>query len=529
MQVMGSTTLRGAPSYRHRPAGQGETLPRRAGSFTYSPAASFGGSDSFTNRASDGLLGSNGATVAITVNHVNHPPVANNDSYTLNEDSSPRRSAAHVPELFTRLGILERSPTLDPAPPNLTPRGQRFMIAGGEDVRPPIRRSRSMRFLPLPVLLGLAVGLLVGGPPAARAADDKKAAPGDTSTRVKFMTIDQVELHGNYYRPGDGGGKKAPCAILLHKIESDSTRDGWDQLARDLQKAGYAVLTFDFRGHGDSTAVGPGFWNDRSSPALAALTEFNVRSCKTKVDLKKPRETISIKDFNKGYYPALVNDVAAAKALLDRHNDDGECNSQNLVLIGAEDGATVGALWMYADLSLYRIYPGYPSQRAPNPEGKDVAACVWLSISPQLGSYRPSVKNWLEAAGKERKVPMAFLCGEKDPTVSFTRSCYQAVKPTKGTKAAKLTGEILVKDSKLAGNALLGDDVTVEGKVPSREWIVNQYLKAVRDEQTAPEWALREIDKTAFVWISPASGLSLPAKSALEKTLGPIHLAPFLH
>src|SRR5262249_49728852 len=43
-------------------------------SFTYSPAANFNGSDSFTYRASDGTLASNLATVALTVSAVNDAP-----------------------------------------------------------------------------------------------------------------------------------------------------------------------------------------------------------------------------------------------------------------------------------------------------------------------------------------------------------------------------------------------------------------------------------------------------------------------
>ena len=57
------------------------------GSFTYSPAANYNGPDSFTYRANDGTANSNTATVSITVNPVNDPPVAANDSYSTNEDT----------------------------------------------------------------------------------------------------------------------------------------------------------------------------------------------------------------------------------------------------------------------------------------------------------------------------------------------------------------------------------------------------------------------------------------------------------
>ena len=58
------------------------------GSFTYTPAASFTGVDSFTFLAFDGIAYSNVATVSIVVSPVNLPPVANNDSYSTAEDTA---------------------------------------------------------------------------------------------------------------------------------------------------------------------------------------------------------------------------------------------------------------------------------------------------------------------------------------------------------------------------------------------------------------------------------------------------------
>src|SRR5205823_5157314 len=50
---------------------------------TYQPNAGYSGPDSFQFKANDGQLDSTAAaTVSITVSHVNHPPVANDDSAT---------------------------------------------------------------------------------------------------------------------------------------------------------------------------------------------------------------------------------------------------------------------------------------------------------------------------------------------------------------------------------------------------------------------------------------------------------------
>src|SRR5207245_9429708 len=59
------------------------------GSFTYTPALNYNGSDSFTYKANDGQLDSpTNATVSITVTPVNDAPVATNDSASTPEDTA---------------------------------------------------------------------------------------------------------------------------------------------------------------------------------------------------------------------------------------------------------------------------------------------------------------------------------------------------------------------------------------------------------------------------------------------------------
>ena len=383
-----------------------------------------------------------------------------------------------------------------------------------------------MRSLPLvPLLLGLCIGLTLTGLLAARGADVKAA--DDRSDKVKFDTVDHVELHGVWYAPTSGNGKKTPVVLLLHNVKSDSSKDGWDKLARELQDAGYAVLTFDFRGHGNSTAVDPSFWNDTSSVGLATLTRFNREEFKGGFNPNKPKETISIKDFQTGYYPALVNDIEAARAFIDRKNDSGECNSSNLILIGAEEGAALGALWLASEMSLYRVtssnpLTGLPQRWATTPEGKDLAACVWLSISPAIGSYSAPVRTWIQMGVKEKRVPMAFLYGDKDTTAAtISKNCFAAVKSREGK--SKLTGELPIKDSKLSGNALLGDQLN------ARKWIVDEYLKTVKNEQVAPAWEEKKDEESGFTWVLPGSSAPILAKSEKEKVLNPIPWKLFLN
>jgi len=64
------------------------------GALTYTPAANFNGTDSFTYKVNDGQADSNVATVFLTVTPVNDAPVAHNDSYTLTQDTPLTITAA---------------------------------------------------------------------------------------------------------------------------------------------------------------------------------------------------------------------------------------------------------------------------------------------------------------------------------------------------------------------------------------------------------------------------------------------------
>ena len=74
--------MRSAPRRRTAPS-----WSTRDGTYTYTPTLNFNGTDSFTFTASDGTIGSNTATVTLTVTAVNDAPVAQNGSANGNEDT----------------------------------------------------------------------------------------------------------------------------------------------------------------------------------------------------------------------------------------------------------------------------------------------------------------------------------------------------------------------------------------------------------------------------------------------------------
>jgi hypothetical protein len=376
----------------------------------------------------------------------------------------------------------------------------------------PVRR-------PLGLLLGLAV-IALSQPGGARAADK--------FSKVSFDTVDGVTLVGTWYPSTKG--KDEPTVMLLHKLGSDSHKDGWDDLAKALNDKGYSVLSFDFRGHGNSTAVDPNkFWDTRRYP-------WNLKASKNGTFEKgKLKESISREGFTAGYYPYLVNDIAAAKLFLDDRNDAGDCNSRALIVIGAEDGAALGALWMQADWYRFtadKLVPNFIDIRLPptpvsigkESEGKDQFCAIWLSMSTSLGGNKFGVSGALRKAlayeGGEKKIPMGFLYGQDDTEgEKHAKELLRAAKGDPPVAEEKIPYTVMkgVKGSKLAGSALLRKGLGTDD-------LILRYLETMREKRVPPKWSKVDWDRTAYAWALPNSTRYLLAKDEKGKAMEPIPL-----
>ena len=232
------------------------------------------------------------------------------------------------------------------------------------------------------VLMG-TLGAMACAIGAARGAGEKYKT-------YEFVSADGVKLEGNLWSNAGAANKKDATVLLLHNFNDKnggSSRDeGWDQLGDKLLDQGYSVFSFDFRGFGGSTKVDPEkFWDLRRNPQNQYIQGHNTVPLADTIDHAK---------FEHAYYPYLANDVQAAKAFLDRRNDSGEVNTSSLFVIGAGEGATVGALWMASQWHLQKadlgplgaliIDPKTGRFSFQEPEGKDQAGAIWLSISPTL-------------------------------------------------------------------------------------------------------------------------------------------------
>jgi predicted alpha/beta hydrolase len=290
----------------------------------------------------------------------------------------------------------------------------------------------------------------------------------------------------------------------LHNIASsdsknayNSQQDGWDRLAKALQENGFAVLSFDFRGHGNSTGIQPSFWKFTHNN--------NVRGY-------GKSEAISYKDYQKSYWPILVNDIAAAKAQLDRRNDNGECNSRSIILIGAQEGAVLGTMWAVTEWQRYQLVNMFPLRLDSNPEGKSVSACVWLSMT----SSQSEQGNWMKLLGKDKRIPMGFLYGANDTTASSFAQKWAKDLKGKNAPTDKLTRAEGTAKSTLAGHNLLRKDLDTVEK------IVN-YCKKVVETVTPADYAKVEFEKKGYAWNFPTIR-PIIGKKADEKLLVPVPL-----
>ncbi len=97
------------------------------------------------------------------------------------------------------------------------------------------------------IAVGLATVAVTGcGSPTSTtsASSPAASAPASPGVPVTFATEDGVTLGGHLFGSGKAG------IVLSHMYPSDQT--SWFSAAQRLASAGYLVLTFDFRGYGES-------------------------------------------------------------------------------------------------------------------------------------------------------------------------------------------------------------------------------------------------------------------------------------
>ena len=315
---------------------------------------------------------------------------------------------------------------------------------------------------------------------------------------INITTVDGVKLRGNFY---PSAKKNAPVVIMLHPIgEGKSSRvQDWKKLAETLQKKGYSVVTFDFRGHGESTTI--------DVPGDFDLHPANKNNIKT-----KDRTVIEVKDYIKSiaYMPILVNDIAAVRAYLDRKNDEGACSTSNIFVLGAESGGTLGTIWMNSEWNRYRFTPptmfGKPPVAEKSSEGHGIIGAAFLTLQPTIGSRTFNVSNILKKACLDHATAAVFFCGEEDTKMrDFAKNVEKFVK-LKKSKKHELIG-VTELETNLVGVKLL--------KTGLDEYIVKYFDDVVG--KRANEWLRRDAQESLYIWRNPFILLSQPIPAKNKK------------
>jgi hypothetical protein len=220
--------------------------------------------------------------------------------------------------------------------------------------------------------------------------------------------------------------------------------------------------------------------------------------------------------------PVLVNDIAAVKAYLDRKHDAKECNTANTIVIGAEGGGTLGAIWINSEWYRHKFTPpamlGAKIVVDKRPEGNDIVAAVFLSLSPQISPKKAvTLSSVLGVPCKTHGMAAAFYYGEEDSKGGeFAKSLETKLT---GKPVGKATGkQVFIGATKVPGTKLSGIKLLTKGTKTDQSIV--EYLEAVLKDRSN-ESIERDYQGAHFIWKNPANPnlVPIPARKKNEKNL----------
>lgn len=332
--------------------------------------------------------------------------------------------------------------------------------------------------------------------PKAKAKDDDPN--NDRWVKVPITTADDADLEGTYYRGTKGA--ESPCIMLLHRWGSDRSKGDWHNLALKLQDKGFAVLSFDFRGHGAGTRVGEHFWEHG----------FNVAGIKG-TGSGKAKRTVSFKELKTSYLPVLVNDVVAARRFLDTKHEHRDCNTGTLILIGADEGADLGLMFTAYEWDRQIVIGANPVSGLGGTNryaGADIAAGIWLNLKTRGQATTFPIADWFRSRSSLRdSTPMCFIFSEQDPTArADAQHLFDVVsRPPDGRRDKhKLDAKVAVK-TRLSGEQLLA-----QSGLKVTDTILEYVDKVMKDRKAVPWRELRLNEQTPVTVLLSRYGVGVP-------------------
>jgi len=301
-----------------------------------------------------------------------------------------------------------------------------------------------------PVLLAVAI---LAGPssvglaqPAAGEAPAEEPLPA-----VKELTLetsDGIGLAVQYFA-APGENKPAATVILIHDLGGSS--DALVPLAETLQRAGYAVLAPDLRGHGESSI--PAY-----AKAAGAGEQWKLLK---RQDFEAMATTTGSRVRGQG---DIRGDIEAVRTWIKSEADTGRLDLDRIVVVGAGVGAAVAATWTAADAAWPPLTTGPQGGRLKGLVLVDpVFATKGFLIGPALGKepLRTTIPVFILGGSGSRDAGKVFdQLKRQRPTAWFDSRQYDAearrnTSPAKDSEASLLYVEVAARDK--LGNPLGGD------------------------------------------------------------------------
>jgi pimeloyl-ACP methyl ester carboxylesterase len=261
----------------------------------------------------------------------------------------------------------------------------------------------------------------------------------------------------------------------------------WVRLAVALQKQGCAVLTFDFRGFGENRngrdSLPITFWNFTANKVLLAGLPKSAKK------FGDP-STLDGSTFPATYIPWLVQDIVAARFFLDIRHDGEELNSQNLIVIGAGEGATLASFWLAAECVRKRVpLLGLLGPPQPPFESRDIIGAVWLDPDTTLGkaNYTTGLGILQKRFQAEKSLPpMRLVVGTTTGKMperarAWATRLKQKADVLKGIEGTSATGQALLRER-------------------SVETAVLDFVTDLLKKHKMHRWERRDFLTTSYIW-----------------------------
>lgn len=177
----------------------------------------------------------------------------------------------------------------------------------------------------------------------------KKDAPvapedkGKTDITASFDTQDGLGIRRYWF----SAGKASSDAVLMFPAPGNKVTDTWIALGRALQKEGFSVMLFDWRGCGLNGPDRPG------GPERVLLKpEVYKEDVMYTSAVKLPtieRKGLDWKTMPLRFKDTVLYDLMGARFALDKQNDAGQCNTNRIWIVSEGTGSQLGLAWIAAE------------------------------------------------------------------------------------------------------------------------------------------------------------------------------------